>query len=169
MDRREQVLTALELEADLRDYYYDVDTNWGRRASEFHTADAVFDMGKTKLQGRDAIDKFFAWRRQRGTRTAVHIVANYRATFDGEGGATATWYMLIHAADGEPPLASRPPVGINRVTDQLRYDAEQERWLCNHRVLEPLFEGGAMLRLPNFGTHRGTTKWAAKSVIQLPI
>jgi hypothetical protein len=169
MNRREQLLTALEMEADLYDFQHEVDTNWGARAGEFYTDDAVFEIGRVKMEGRAAIERFYTWRRERGTRTAVHTVSNYRASFDGEGAATATWYMLIYAADAEPVQPTRPPVAINRVTDHLEYDAERNRWLCRRRVLEKLFQGGAMLSLPNFNSKRGSAQWAAQSLIPMPI
>lgn len=148
MNRQQQLLAVLEMEADLADYWHDVDTAWGARAGEYYTADAVFEAGRLKLEGREAIQKFYSWREGRGARTAVHAVTNFRAEFDGKGGAVANWYMLLYAADGEPILPTHSPVRICRMTDRYVHDAGSNRWLCQHRRFETLFEGGSLLKVP---------------------
>jgi hypothetical protein len=149
MNRQQQLLSALEMEADLADYWHDVDTAWGTRAGEYYTQDAVFEAGRLRLEGREAIQRFYSWREGRGARTAVHAVTNFRAVFDDQGGAVANWYMLLYAADGEPVLPTHSPVRISRMTDQYLQDAASGRWLCKYRRFETLFEGGALLNVPD--------------------
>jgi len=148
LDRQQQLLAALELQADLADYWADVDTAWGTRAGEYYTADAVFESGRLKLEGREAIQRFYSWREDRGPRTAVHAVTNFRATFDDQGGAVAHWYMLLYAADGEPVLPTHSPVRVSRITDQYQKDPTSGRWLVRYRRLQTLFEGGSLLNVP---------------------
>lgn len=150
MNRQQQLLAALELEADLADYWHDVDTAWGTKAGSYYTHDAVFEAGRLKLEGREAIQRFYSWREDRGDRTAVHAVTNFRATFDDQGAAaTANWYMLLYAADGVPVLPTHSPVRISRMTDHYVREAASGRWLCKYRRFDTLFEGGALLNVPD--------------------
>jgi hypothetical protein len=148
MNRQEQLLAGLELQANLADYWADVDTAWGTRAGEYYTHDAVFESGRLELAGREAIQRFYSWRENRGDRVAVHAVTNFRATFDDEGGAVAHWYMLLYAADGKPVLPTHSPVRISRVTDHYVKEPATGRWLCRYRRLETLFQGGSLLNVP---------------------
>ena len=67
-----------ELTALVVDYWFDVDFNWGRGAAAFYLDDGVFAIGELRMQGRDAIRDFYAWREGRGERTARHVVTNFR-------------------------------------------------------------------------------------------
>lgn len=145
MNRRERAIATAELEMGLADFWHDVDTNWGRRAGEYYAPEAVYRSGRLNLVGRDEIEKFYGWREARGARVAVHAFANFRAEFDGAGGATASWYMLLWAADGEAPLESRAPTRISRATESFRWDEAEGRWLCTLRELVNLFRGGEQL------------------------
>ena len=153
MNRKDRALATAELEQGLADFWHDVDTAWGRNASQFYSEDAVYESGKLRLEGREAIQRFYSWREDRGARTAVHAVANFRAEFDDEGGAIANWYMLLYAADGKPPQPSAAPSRISRATEHYRWDAAQQRWLCTHRKLENLFKGEAQLKVPDLNAH----------------
>lgn len=143
--RRERALAAAELEQGLADFWHDVDTNWGRNAGDYYAPEAVYSSGKLHLEGREAIQGFYSWREARGDRVAVHAFSNFRATFDQAGGATATWYMLLWAADGAAPQESTAPARISRATETFRWDADEQRWLCTRRELVNLFRGGAQL------------------------
>ena len=145
MNRRERAIATAELEMGLADFWHDVDTNWGRNAGSYYTPDAVYSSGKLRLEGREAIQGFYSWREARGERVAVHAFSNFRAEFDGAGGATAHWYMLLWAADGEPPRESTSPTRISRATETFRWDEAEQRWLCTHRALVNLFRGDAQL------------------------
>lgn len=147
--KHEQLLASTEMQTDLADYWHDVDTAWGTKAGSYYTDDAVFEAGRLKLEGREAIQRFYSWRQDRGERTAAHVVTNFRASFDDEGGAVATWYMLLYAADGAPILPTHPPVRLCRMRDTYRFDEETQRWLCSYRFWETLFEGGALLSVPD--------------------
>lgn len=145
MNRRERAIATAELEMGLADFWHDVDTNWGRRAGDYYAPDAVYRSGRLNLVGREEIEKFYGWREQRGARVAVHAFTNFRADFDDAGGATATWYMLLWAADGEAPRESTVPTRISRATESFRWDEAQGRWLCTLRELVNLFRGGEQL------------------------
>jgi hypothetical protein len=145
MNRRERAIATAELEMGLADFWHDVDTNWGRHAADYYAAEAVYKSGKLNLEGREEIQKFYSWRKDRGARVAVHAYSNFRAEFDDAGGATAHWYMLLWAADGEAPRESEAPTRISRATETFRYDEDAGRWLCTRRELVNLFRGGNQL------------------------
>jgi len=145
MNRRERAIATAELEMGLADFWHDVDTNWGRRAGEYYAPEAEYVSGRLHLEGREAIQNFYSWREARGERVAVHAFTNFRAEFDDSGGATATWYMLLWAADGEAPRPSEAPTRISRATETFRWDEGEGRWLCTRRELVNLFRGGNQL------------------------
>lgn len=148
MDRQEKLMLSLELQTDLAEYWHDVDANWGNNAGSYYTDDAVFEAGKLKLEGREAIQNFYNWREGRGPRTALHVMTNFRLVSATTDKVTASWYMQIFAADGEGVLPTHPPVRICRMTDQFDYDEKAKRWLCTYRLFETLFEGGSLLDVP---------------------
>ena len=145
MNRRERAIATAELEMGLADFWHDVDTNWGRHAADYYAPEAVYKSGRLNLEGREEIQKFYSWREDRGARVAVHAFSNFRAEFDDVGGATAHWYMLLWAVDGEAPLESEVPTRISRATETFRYDEGEGRWLCTRRELVNLFKGGNQL------------------------
>lgn len=145
MNRRERAIATAELELGLADFWHDVDTNWGRNAGDYYAPEGVYRSGRLNLEGREAIQNFYSWREDRGARVAVHAFSNFRAEFDGTGGATASWYMLLWAADGEAPLESRAPTRLSRAAERFRWDEAEQRWLCTERVLTNLFRGGEQL------------------------
>ncbi|MFZ3484781.1 hypothetical protein [Sphingomonas sp. 3-13AW] len=145
MNRTERAIATAELEMGLTDFWHDVDVNWGRHAGSYYAPEGVYHSGKLHLEGREAIQGFYGWREARGERVAVHAFSNFRAEFDGEGGATATWYMLLWGADGAAPRPSEPPTRISRATESFRWDDGEQRWLCTRRELVNLFKGGAQL------------------------
>lgn len=141
MDRTERLLATQELIETLHEYWHDVDTNWGRRAGEYYTEDAVFEGPEASYHGRAKIEEFYRWREKRGQRTAVHAVSNFRVEFESDSRATSTWYLLLYAADGAPVLPTHPPIQIALVTDKcVKDEAGNWRWSC--RRFEALFQGG---------------------------
>lgn len=145
MNRRERAIATAELEMGLADFWHDVDTNWGKNAGLYYAPEGVYKSGKLHLEGREAIQDFYSWREARGERVAVHGFSNFRAEFDGEGTATAHWYMLLWAADGVAPLESTAPTRISRATEIFRWDETEGRWMCTRRELVNLFKGGQQL------------------------
>jgi len=141
MNRTEQLLTTLELKTQLMEYWHDVDTNWGRRAGEYYTEDAIFEGPEATYRGRAKILEFYRWREARGQRTAVHAVSNFRVRFESDTRATSTWYLLLYAADGAPVLPTHPPIQIALVTDTCVKDSSG-RWLWSCRKFDAWFQGG---------------------------
>lgn len=142
-----QVLHALVV-----DYWHDVDTNWGRKAPDYYTADATFAGSATTYEGREKIRAFYKWREDRGARTVVHSVQNFRAMFDGgPDKALCHWVLMLYAADGKPVLPTHPPIQIAYMTDRLIETAEG--WKLTHRRFEAWFEGGTPPTNPVLGSN----------------
>ncbi|MBS0246265.1 MAG: nuclear transport factor 2 family protein [Proteobacteria bacterium] len=134
--RLTQLLHALVI-----DYWHDVDRNWGRNAPDYYTEDAAFVGSATTYEGREKIRAFYAWRENRGDRTVVHSVENFKAFFDGaQDKATCHWFLMLYAADGKPVLPTHPPIQIAYMTDHLIYT--KDGWKVTYRKFDPLFQGG---------------------------
>jgi hypothetical protein len=146
-DIRMRAALAQELQALLADYWYDVDTNWGRNAGAYYTEDADFVGEAATYSGRAKIEEFYAWRVKQGARLAVHAVNNFRLASAAADHAKATWYLLLYAANGEPILPSHPPITISLVTDDYVRGANGA-WLCRRRHFKTLFQGGAPAHNP---------------------
>jgi hypothetical protein len=129
------------LHALLVDYWHDVDTNWGRNAHDYYTADASFVGPAASYEGRDKIRAFYKWREDRGARTVVHSIQNFRAAFDGSPDkAVCNWFMMLYAADGKPVLPTHPPIQIAHMTDRLV--KTEAGWKVTWRQFDIWFEGG---------------------------
>lgn len=142
MNDAEKVTATLTLQAQLADYWHDVDTNWGRNAGDYYTDDAVFETLKTSYHGRAKIQEFYQWRLDRGPRVAVHAFTNFRAVFEDDTHATSTWYLHLYALDGKPVLPTAPPIQIALMTDKCVRGSDGI-WRYAHRKFGSLFEGGA--------------------------
>lgn len=133
------------------DYWHDVDFDHGRGGDAFYVADGLFAIGDTRMEGREAIRGFYAWREKRGARTARHVVTNFRLeaggdAASGEDTATLRCILLLYAADGVPVLPSLPAIMIADVVSV--FVREDGRWRYRSHVLVPVFMGGAPPTIP---------------------
>lgn len=136
-----------ELTTLLVDYWYDVDTNWGRTAPEFFAVDGVWVGDGQTFEGREGVRKFYEWREQRGNRVVFHAVQNVRANFDGSPDrAICEWVLVLYGGDGTPPIEAGPPILIDYMTE--RWTRTDAGWRIAHRSSNLLFRGGAMLQTP---------------------
>lgn len=147
MDPVQKLVIAQEIEGRLLDYWRDIDENGGRNAGSYWTEDAVWEAPARTFNGRDDIQGFFDWRLTRGDRLALHVVANLKTVVESETSASSSWYLLLYAADGVPPQASKPPEQIAAIEDRWSRDGDGP-WLCAHRRFKVLFEGGGALAGP---------------------
>jgi len=130
------------------DYWYEVDLKSGAGVSEMYVEDGIFHAGPGKaLVGRAAIEQFYTWRKDRGARTVVHSVSNFRAFPDDETHATTYSVMLLYAADGTPILPSAPPIMITDLIDRC-VKGDDGKWRYIERSFVPLFMGGAAPTVP---------------------
>jgi hypothetical protein len=144
MNDAEKLTTTEQLQAQLADYWHDVDTNDGRNAGDYYTEDAAFDTGRTSLRGRSKIREYYQSRRDRAPCVAVHAITNLHVEFDDDTHATSRWYLHLYALDGEPVLPTAPPVQIALITDTCVKGADG-KWRYARRMFEPLFETGAVV------------------------
>jgi hypothetical protein len=136
----DELRIAQELERLNIAYWRDVDSNWGRTAHEFFTADGSYSTSQKTRRGRDAIRAFYTDRHDRGDRIARHLIHNFHVTVLDADHATAEWTMCLYAADGVAPLLSEPPILIGAVRDECRREADGQ-WRYVSRVTTPLFKG----------------------------
>ena len=101
----ERLALTHQLEALVIDYWHDVDTNWGENAPNYYTEDGVFKGTQNTYQGREKIRAFYKWRKDRGARTVIHSVSNFRAFPDGPDKATCHWILMLYAAGGAGKLS----------------------------------------------------------------
>ena len=136
----ERLALTHELEALVIDYWHDVDTNWGRNAPAYYTADGTFQGTENAYVGHEKIRAFYKWREDRGARTVVHAVHNFQCLPEGPDKATCHWFLMLYAADGKPVLPSNPPIQIAYMTDKMVRTAEG--WKVKHRTFDNWFAGG---------------------------
>jgi hypothetical protein len=142
LSEQEALFERARIEAQLHDYWHDVDRNWGRNAASYYTENAVFGGEAATYTGRAEIAAFYRYRIDRAVeRVAVHSVTNFRVTFEGRDRALSTWYLLSFAADGKPILPTHPPIVVALVSDLHERQADG-RWLCARRNFDVLFAGG---------------------------
>jgi hypothetical protein len=137
------------------DYWYRVDHEGGLGVSEMFVEEGVFHAGPgDPLVGRDAIDAFYAWRRDRGERTSRHIIANFHATFESERLARTCCVMLLYGTDGTPPHQGTGAAMVADMVD-LCVKGSDDVWRYAKRDFVPLYMGAAKLTLaPDSLTNR---------------
>src|SRR3982751_2636812 len=99
-----------ELSLQLAHYWHEIDTNLGRKASEYYTEDAEFHGQFASYIGVVKIQQFYDWRREQGPRLAVHCFTNHRAWFTGADACEATNYLFLYAKNGVKVLPTHPPI-----------------------------------------------------------
>jgi hypothetical protein len=149
MSDMERLMAKHRIETMLMDYWHDVDTNWGRNAGDYYTDDAVFIGGTATYTGVEQIKAFYQWRIDRGVaRQAIHSASNLRVHFESPTQAVSTWYLILYAADGTPPLPTHPPIHMSLVTDHV-VKGDDGKWRYKSRKFETWFEGGAKATNPD--------------------
>jgi hypothetical protein len=146
----ERLNICRELELMLSDFWFDVDTNGGRRAADFYTEDGVFVASAYTYRGRDKIRQFYEYREARGPRTAAHTFTNFRLARVSRDHAVTTWYLVLYADDGAPVLDTAPPIQIGLSTDECVRGADG-RWRYKHRRFDVWFKGGVPTPSPDLG------------------
>jgi hypothetical protein len=138
MNIKEQLALRYELEALAIDFWHEVDANGGRNAASYYVDDAVFATSIREYHGRAAIHDFYNRREQRGPRVSLHVVQNFRIEPQGAERVRCEYIMSLFAADGEPPLPSRPAIMV-AIAEEIALRQADGRWLYESRRLKPLF------------------------------
>ena len=145
MTPAERIHEIAVLRQNAIDYWHRVDHHGGAGVSEMFVAGGVFHAGPgDPLVGREAIEAFYAWRRDRGMRTSRHIVTNFHATFDGERKARTTCIMMLYGTDGVPPHAGTAAAMIADMVDDC-IKGDDGVWRYARRDFVPLYMGEAGL------------------------
>ena len=145
MTPAERIAEIAVLRQNAIDYWYRVDHEGGVGVSEAFVADGVFHAGPgDPLVGREAIEAFYAWRRERGTRTSRHIITNCHAAFEGERIARTTCIMILYGTDGTPPHRGTGAGMIADMVDDCVKGADGV-WRYARRSFVPLYMGEAEL------------------------
>ncbi len=121
-------------------YWDDVNRLGGAKAHEFYVSDGVFAVGKHRHNGSDAIREFYLWRKNRGARTARHLVSNFRIVGHGDGVCSGRGTICLFASDGEPILEAKPPALVADMTCECVLCDDGE-WRFKSHILEPVFVG----------------------------
>lgn len=138
MNAKERLALRQELESLVIDFWHEVDFHGGGQAHTFYVEDAVFTTSIRTRQGRQAIHDFYHARQQRGARTSLHVVQNFRIDAIHGDLVDTSYIMSLYAADGEGVLPSRPAIMIAHCTETVQRQPDG-RWLYTSRVLKPLF------------------------------
>jgi hypothetical protein len=110
---------------------------------ELFAADAVFNLGKLKLQGLPAIAAFFAEREagmRASGRTTRHLATNFLAIPQPDGTVRVRSTVMVYAGNGEHPLPATEPSGIADFHDTCRRQTDG-RWLYHFRSATTVFVG----------------------------
>jgi hypothetical protein len=142
MDAAKKREIAFDLHNKLVAYWHDVDFNWGLNAASYYTEDGVFESGGVApYTGRGEIEEFYAFRRDRGARVALHAIVNFRCEVESETSANGAWVCMLYAHDGEAPQPTAPPINVSLVKDV--YVLQDGEWLVKRRTWNGMFKGGA--------------------------
>jgi uncharacterized protein (TIGR02246 family) len=145
MTPAERIHEIAVLRQNAIDYWYRVDHEGGAGVSDMFVADGVFHAGPgDPLIGREAIEAFYAWRKDRGARTSRHIISNFHVAFDGPRRARTTCVMLLHGTDGTPPHKGTAAAMIADMVDDC-VKGEDGLWRYARRNFVPLYMGEAEL------------------------
>lgn len=138
MNSKQRLALRQELEALVIDFWHEVDFNWGDQAHTYYVDDAVFTTSIKTRQGRQAIYDFYHSRKERGARTSLHVVQNFRVDAIHADRVDTSYVMSLYAADGEGVLESKPAIMIAHCTETVQRQGDGS-WLYTSRVLKPLF------------------------------
>ena len=143
MSPGEKALLTQVLLGTAIDYWYEVDHHDGLDARDFYFDHSTFG----SFVGRDAIHRFYVWRKERGVRISRHLILNFRAEFESARKARTNHVMLLFAADGEPVLPSAPPIAISELIDEVEL-CDDGRWRYRSRKFVTLFKGDTPATVP---------------------
>jgi hypothetical protein len=144
MNRTDQLLIRLEIEALNAEFAYLIDHNRSEEVAALFTDDGVYGRSTgERSEGRSAIAESYRRRSAKGPRTARHIFSNLHLTYDSEHRIRGTVILTLYAENGLPPLPAEPMVIADY--DDIYVLCEDGRWRYQERIITWLFvrEGAA--------------------------
>jgi hypothetical protein len=136
MRRTEKLLARLAIEELNAEFAYLIDHEQSERVADLFTLDGSYGRSTGERSvGREAIRAAYAFRMERGPRTARHIFTNLRLQFKSSDRAVGTCIMTLFAEDGLPPHVAEPFLVADYddvyvlQEDNWRYAARTITWL----------------------------------------
>ena len=122
-------------------HWYDVNLNDGKTVHELYTENGRFIVGQQERNSREEIRAFYEARRQRGVRTARHLVSNFLLLpIDKDRHARAAGTICLHAGDQPPILPAKSPILIADLASEFVLE-DDGVWRFSWHVLRPIFVG----------------------------
>jgi hypothetical protein len=144
MNRIDQLLIRLEVEALNAEFAYLIDHDRSEEVAALFTNDGVYGRSTgERSEGQAAIAESYRRRRAKGPRTARHIFTNLHLIYESERRIRGTVILTLYAEDGLPPLPAEPMVIADY--DDIYVLCDDGRWRYQERVITWLFvrEGAA--------------------------
>lgn len=129
------------------DYWFDVDVHLGRGAHRMYVETGRFVISGREMLGPAAVESFYRWRRERGERTARHVVSNLRVELQSPKQARLVGIMCLYAADGLPVLPTAAPILVADIVSEVTLCDDGQWRFVNHELI-PIFEGGVPITVP---------------------
>ncbi len=131
----------------LIEYWRDVDRFDARDAADFYTPDCVYQMLDHRMEGPDAVRRYYDYRASRGPRLVRHILTNLHVEVRDPLTSWLEAVLTVHAADGEPVLPSAPPIMV--ADAECEFVREDDgRWRMRYHRITALFTGGVAVLTP---------------------
>ncbi len=138
MDRTEQLLSRLEIEALNAEFAYRIDHGRSAEVADLFTPNGSYGRATgERSTGREAIRAAYAQRADMGARTARHVFSNLRLTYTSDAEVVGQSILTLFAADGAPPHPAEVFL-VADYDDVYRRDADG-RWLFHARTITWLF------------------------------
>ncbi|MFA7437885.1 nuclear transport factor 2 family protein [Castellaniella sp.] len=136
----EQALAEIELARLNAQYWHRVDQPQAGSVAQLYADDGRMVFGDFRLEGRAAIEAFFAARNARQpVRTTRHVFSNLRVEEQGADRATVHSTVTVYSGLGPAPLEIEPPSSVVDFADICaRRDG---RWVFVERRGSAIFVG----------------------------
>lgn len=112
---------------------------------DLFAADAVLELGSLRLEGVEAIERFFSNRQvaqDETKRTTRHLASHFLITPIDQDRVRVRSTVVVYAGSGERPLPSTAPSGIADF-DDLCVRRDGQRWVYSSRTARTVFIGPA--------------------------
>jgi hypothetical protein len=139
------------IQQDVKDrliaYWRDVDRHDASGALDYYTSDCTYQMIEHRMEGREAVQRYYEYRASRGKRLVRHVISNQYVEVRSEKSVFQECTLCVYAADGEPVLTSAPPIMV--ADAECHFIREDDGiWRMKEHRLIALFTGGVKVLVP---------------------
>lgn len=139
MNRTQEMLLRLEIEALNAEFAYLIDHDQSEHVADLFTEDGVYGRSTgERSEGREAIRESYRLRAEHGKRTARHIFSNLRLAIECERRVRGTVILTLFAADGPPPHPAEPLLVADY--DDIYELCDDGKWRYRERMISWLFK-----------------------------